>query len=767
MRVLKHKVILSIVSIISVVLLFACFSNPLLEIHFESNGGTEIPSLTVSKTDDISMPNVPERTGFTFSGWFIDNESFNNEFQPNLVEENSNNKVITLYAKWSRNSYFIRINCDCDSPIDPLEITFDSQVQLPTPIKEGHAFVSWDKEVPLYMPAMDLQFNAVWKVNSYSISFDTGGGSLIDPVNLPYNSPINIQIPYRVGYTFIGWDPTIPTRMPAQNLLLKANWSLVYYRISYELNGGVNNPNNPTTYNYNTTIFFYQPTKSGYTFDGWFDSSSFGGESIETIEVGKIGNLIVFAKWSPINYQIDYVMLSTSTDSNIPLEPGEGVILSSSHWTHSGVLTNKGNLFMWGSNLNGQIGYGQLLSPKKPINITEYFDLKEGERIVSIDLGGAHSAALTSQGRLFMWGRNSTKQVDGVGGDDQYLPRDITSSFNISDNDRIIQISLGFNHSSVLTSQGRVFLWGSNSYGQVGNGQTTTASIFELTNQFILDIDDKIIQLKLGRYFSTALSSKGRVFTWGRNNLGQLGDGSTNNRNLPVEITNKFNIEESDKIIKVSPGSQHNAALSLSGKVYTWGANGIGQLGNNSTINRNTPVEITHQFNLFDIESITNIIGGGDSSSAITSVGRVFIWGRNSEGQLGIGVDDLCSEIPVEIGSKFDLRTNEKITHITLAQEHTMAVTSHGRLLAWGDNVKLLLNTSSKQIVPFVYAFYNAETVRSEIFPYESNIVLFIPIDEEYIFSGWYNDTELTIPFSLSVMPMSSLTIYGKWTPKT
>jgi alpha-tubulin suppressor-like RCC1 family protein len=136
-----------------------------------------------------------------------------------------------------------------------------------------------------------------------------------------------------------------------------------------------------------------------------------------------------------------------------------------------------------------------------------------------------------------------------------------------------------------------------NGSGQLGdNTVTRRLAPTEITSNFNLGSNDKIISLSLGNAHSSALSSNGRVFTWGWNGWGQLGDNTVNRRLAPTEITSKFNLGSNDKIISLSLGNSHSSALSSIGRVFTWGWNGWGQLGDNTTSDKSLPTEIIIEY---------------------------------------------------------------------------------------------------------------------------------------------------------------------------
>ena len=133
---------------------------------------------------------------------------------------------ITLYAKWAANTYTITFDTAGGSEIAPITQDYGTVITAPeAPTREGYTFIGWDKEIPTTMPAENMTVTAQWEINRYTITFDTAGGSEIAPITQDYETAITAPAdPTREGYTFIGWDKEIPTTMPTENITLKAKW---------------------------------------------------------------------------------------------------------------------------------------------------------------------------------------------------------------------------------------------------------------------------------------------------------------------------------------------------------------------------------------------------------------------------------------------------------------------------------------------------------------------------------------------------------------
>ena len=135
-------------------------------------------------------------------------------------------KGMTLTAKWTAKSYTITFDTDGGSAIDPITQGYGTTIKAPTaPTKTGYTFMGWEPEIPATMPAEDMTITAKWSINQYTVTFDTDGGSAVAPITQDYGTAITAPAdPTREGYTFIGWDKAIPATMPAGDMTIKAKW---------------------------------------------------------------------------------------------------------------------------------------------------------------------------------------------------------------------------------------------------------------------------------------------------------------------------------------------------------------------------------------------------------------------------------------------------------------------------------------------------------------------------------------------------------------
>ena len=185
------------------------------------DGDSEYAKQVLPSGTLATRPDAPAATpGCTFGGWNkADGTAW--DYASDKVTDN-----ITLYAKWAANTYTITFDTAGGSEIAPITQDYGTVITVPeAPTREGYTFTGWDREIPTTMPAENMTVTAQWKINRYTITFDTAGGSEIAPITQDYGTHITAPAdPTREGYTFIGWDREIPTTMPAENITLKARW---------------------------------------------------------------------------------------------------------------------------------------------------------------------------------------------------------------------------------------------------------------------------------------------------------------------------------------------------------------------------------------------------------------------------------------------------------------------------------------------------------------------------------------------------------------
>lgn len=349
---------------------------------------------------------------------------------------------------------------------------------------------------------------------------------------------------------------------------------------------------------------------------------------------------------------------------------------------HSIVVKNEGTVYTWGRNYHGQLGIGNTTDKNLPAAVTTSGALL-GKNIKKVDAGSDFSMVLTSDGTLYSWGTNSSGQLGNGDNVESNVPVAVTTSGALSGK-TITAFSAGDQHSIAVTSTGEVYAWGYNAYGQLGIG--TNGSGVDKNVPTAVDMSGAlngmiVTAVAAGGYHSVALASNGTVYAWGINTSGEAGDGSTTAvRNTPVAV-DVSGVLAGKKIQAVAAGQNHCVVLADDGKVYTWGDNSYGQLGNGNNTDSNVPVEVIMTGAIAG-KSIVAISAGELFSVALASDGTVYTWGYNSSGQLGNG-NTTSSNVPVAVTTSGVL-AGKTVTVIDAGSSHCLVVASDGSVYTWG-----------------------------------------------------------------------------------
>ncbi len=341
---------------------------------------------------------------------------------------------------------------------------------------------------------------------------------------------------------------------------------------------------------------------------------------------------------------------------------------------HSCALVAGGTVKCWGYNFYGQLGNGATLpgvDSLVPVVVTGL------SGVIQISAGGYHTCALVAGGTVKCWGSNSSGQLgNGLSGVGSLVPVVVTGLSGV------IQTAAGGDHSCALVLSGIVKCWGSNSFGQLGNG-ATLPGVDSLVPVVVTGLSG-VIQIAAGKNRSCGLVTGGTVKCWGYNFYGGLGNGlsgALTDSSVPVVVTGLSGVTQ------IVAGGDHSCGLVAGGTVKCWGSNSFGQLGNGATlpgVDSSVPVVVT------DLSGVIQISAGGDHSCGLLLGGTVKCWGSNSFGQLGNGLSGALtdSSVPVVVS------TLSGVTQIAAGGFESCALVTTGAVLmltvvvkCWGYNL--------------------------------------------------------------------------------
>lgn len=261
-------------------------------VTFNGNGGTDAASRGVIYGTAIGTLPTSTRTGYTFTGWFTQATG-----GTKVTESTKPMGAQIYYAQWSINSYVVSFNSNGGTSVPNQNVNYLGTISVPSnPVKVGHTFTSWTPSVTTKI-TQDTTFTANWSINNYTIDFNTVGGSKVNSITQSYGSTIpNVSNPTREGYDFLGWDVTIPTTMPANNLTITAQWKIQNRTVTFNPAEGTVTPTTITV-SYGSSVELPNPIRTDYIFEGWYTAST-GGTLVSSIPSLTV-NTTLYATWKP------------------------------------------------------------------------------------------------------------------------------------------------------------------------------------------------------------------------------------------------------------------------------------------------------------------------------------------------------------------------------------------------------------------------------------------------------------------------------------
>lgn len=348
----------------------------------------------------------------------------------------------------------------------------------------------------------------------------------------------------------------------------------------------------------------------------------------------------------------------------------------------------------WGSNVSNQIDPTLITEAPTPALATVGLEF----RFTDVAAGGAHSLALRDDGMVLSWGANGSGQL----GDGNFLAAQGEQGVRSSKGGflkGVIAIAAGDQFSLALTSDGKVWAWGDNGKGQLGDGANLvnpkSATAVKVANL------DNVIAIAAGHAHALALRADGTVWAWGWNSAGQLGDGTQHDRNVPVGVKDPAGGVRAvvGRVIALAAGTEHSLALRDNGTVLAWGGNDEGRLGDGTTDIRLTPVPVLAGAGRTDhLDGVIGISAGFDHSLALRADATVWAWGGNQFGQLGTDITTPYRPTPERVEGL------EYVKMISAGNMFSLALHADATVETWGLNAISQLGYALKVGNPAYFA---------------------------------------------------------------
>lgn len=342
-------------------------------------------------------------------------------------------------------------------------------------------------------------------------------------------------------------------------------------------------------------------------------------------------------------------------------EEAEQVVVSvSAGASHTVALLSSDRLCAWGRGEDGQLGLGSADEKLTPAEVVAL----RGRRLSSVACGADHTTAFSdAEKTVWSWGWGDFGRLGLGHSTDVFLPQPVRSLSNRG----IRQIACGDCHCIAITAEGELFSWGRNQNGQLGIGTTEDALV---PTEITALKGTPMAMVAAGAEHTAAVSQDGGLYGWGWGRYGNLGLGDRADRHVPEKVTSV----EGEKMAKVACGWRHTITVNEAGKLFTFGWSKYGQLGHGDNRDHLTPSPVASMAE----KTILQVSGGWRHSVALDSEGTVFAWGWNKFGQVGNGTNE-DQNAPQRVTT-----ISEKVTQVSCGWRHTVCLTEGSNVYAWG-----------------------------------------------------------------------------------
>ncbi len=370
---------------------------------------------------------------------------------------------------------------------------------------------------------------------------------------------------------------------------------------------------------------------------------------------------------------------TTTTTTLPPVAPTASALQASTvsaGGNHSCALVTGGDVNCWGDNSSGQLGNATFINSNVPVRVTGLDGVNV--RATAVSAGEAHSCALLVGGAVWCWGLNATGQLGNATIINSNVPVAVSGLDGVAN--VATQVSAGAGHTCAVLSTGAINCWGSNETAQLGDNSTTNSNVPIATSR-IDGVTLRATQVSAGYLHTCAVLQSSAAMCWGRNTSGQLGiNAATVQVNTPASVVTTA---MSTAVASVSAGYLHTCAVLVSGAVWCWGSNSLGQLGINSSVTKKITPTIVVGLDGIAVIS-THVASATSHTCARIQSGGLRCWGYNFYGALGYG-DTPSTRSPVTVIAASG-GSPESASVVTTGGTHTCAVLTSGGVRCWGNN---------------------------------------------------------------------------------
>jgi alpha-tubulin suppressor-like RCC1 family protein len=346
------------------------------------------------------------------------------------------------------------------------------------------------------------------------------------------------------------------------------------------------------------------------------------------------------------------------------------------------ILKSDGTVWTWGANFGGKLGIGETNDARSttPVEVHGAGDLGFFNSVSAIMGGEVHNVAIKSDGTVWTWGANAFGQLGNGTTNDSWTPVQ-TGLDAVPPLTSVTKLGGRPYFTLAVKSDGTIWAWGMNRYGQMGNGTVNPLSVPQVTvpvlvsNSWAGGAINSPRQVTCGYQFGAALTTNGTVWTWGGGTHGELGQGTPTSNSVPAQVPGLTNI------VSISAGWFHILAVKSDGTAWAWGNNSNGELGDGTTGNRSNAVQV------LSVSNVVAVSGGDSHSSVLTADGTIWKFGLNDVGELGNGTTNASpNPFPAMILTDKFGHGFSNVVAMAARDYHNIALKSDGSVWMWGAN---------------------------------------------------------------------------------
>lgn len=369
---------------------------------------------------------------------------------------------------------------------------------------------------------------------------------------------------------------------------------------------------------------------------------------------------------------------------------GKTVVQVEAGYLSTCVIASDNQAYCWGDNTYGQVGNNTVVGSSVPVAV-DISGVLAGKTIKSISAGFYSTCVIASDNKVYCWGYNAYGQLGNNTTVDSLVPVAVVTTGVLSGKTVKI-LSVGGYHSCVITTDNKIYCWGYNTYGELGDGTVNNSSVPMSPDISGILAGKTITLLSSGYYQTCTITSDNLTECWGSNLFGQLGTGLSAYNSMPLAVVNTGVLAGKTISSISSSGVYHTCAIASDNQAYCWGYNVYGQLGNNTTIDAPLPSAVTNTGVLAG-KTVKSLTTGNYHTCAIASDDQAYCWGYNTYSQLGNN-STTNSSVPIAVTNTGAL-AGKTVKSISAGYYHTCVLASDNLVYCWGYNAYGQLGNNS------------------------------------------------------------------------